>query len=287
MSRTSVRLLTVLVACLVLSEQSTAQDQGRQPGKDFCSYHRKKLWPYPRVVELSDQDYAVFDVQSLSLVLLPEQEPLSGSLTSFVAGLNASAPMPSPHLGKQLPRHRQFLFIVTTENDRPLEPYYFHESYVVHIGATHMTIESASPQGVVQALATIRQLICCQDGVCVLPQGLIEDAPKFPHRGLFLDVANKPLSVMNLKMIVNLMASYKMNILHLRLNGRTNFLIETNETSGPLGSSPRVPRNLYSKEDFETLLDYSTRQGVRIIPELNLPVGTDASITWLVDCLTA
>jgi len=132
-------------------------------------------------------------------------------------------------------------------------------------------------------------LICCQDGICVLPQGLIEDAPKFPHRGVFLDVANSPLSMANLKRIVTLMASYKMNLLHLRLNGRTNFPVEMSDTRGRIESSRNRTRIFYGIEDIENLVEFSTRQGVRIIPELNIPGHAEAwsqipSLRHLVSC---
>ena len=56
-----------------------------------------------------------------------------------------------------------------------------------------------------------------ESGTCRLPKIEILDAARFKHRGLMVDVSRNFQDIKSLKKTVEVMALYKMNVLHLHL----------------------------------------------------------------------
>jgi hexosaminidase len=65
-------------------------------------------------------------------------------------------------------------------------------------------------------------------GATSLPAGVIHDAPRFAWRGLMLDVARHFFSVADVKRVIDLMALYKLNRLHLHLTDDQGWRIMIN-----------------------------------------------------------
>ncbi len=92
------------------------------------------------------------------------------------------------------------------------------EAYRVVSRNGRVDLEARTPAGLVRAIVTLRQLIVtAPGGVLRVPAVRIEDAPRYAWRGLSIDVARHFLPVRDLKVVVGLMAHYKLNVLHLHL----------------------------------------------------------------------
>ncbi|UCD38340.1 MAG: carbohydate-binding domain-containing protein, partial [Fidelibacterota bacterium] len=132
----------------------------------------------------------------------------------------------------------------------------------------------------------------------------IEDAPRFPYRGLHMDVARNFHSKETAKKFLDLMSFYKLNKFHMHLSDDEGWRLEidglpeltavgarrghtTDEMqnlypaygSGPF-SDPAVSygTGYYSRDDFIEILRYATARHIEVIPEIDVPGHARAAI---------
>ena len=83
-----------------------------------------------------------------------------------------------------------------------------------------VSLEAADEAGHARALATLRQL------GPELPGMVIEDSPRYPWRGVMLDVARHFFGVDDVLRLIDLAALYKLNVVHLHLTDDQGWRIE-------------------------------------------------------------
>ena len=148
------------------------------------------------------------------------------------------------------------------------------ERYRVEIAANRICIEASREWGVLRALATLAQLVRREGGEGHLfPHCEIEDAPRFPWRGLMIDTARHFISVGTLERTLDVMELYKLNVLHLHLSDDQGFRF-------PAAAHPELAdrRAHYTRPELASLVRRAAARGIRVIPELDVP-GHTAS--WL------
>ena len=132
----------------------------------------------------------------------------------------------------------------------------------------------------------------------------IEDAPRFPYRGMHVDVARNFQQKETILKIIDLLAFYKINTLHLHLTEDEGWRIEIRELpeltevggqrkhttrdaaalhpaygSGPFPyAEGSYGSGFYTHEDFVEILKYARDRHIRVIPEVNLPGHARAAI---------
>ena len=143
------------------------------------------------------------------------------------------------------------------------------EAYTLDISGTGGRIKAATAEGAIHGLATFAQLI--QPG----PDGFqvsgvhIEDHPRFPWRGLMLDVCRHWMPVDVVKRNLDAMAAVKLNVLHWHLSEDQGFRVE----------SKRYPRlhqlgsngDYYTQDQIRDVVEYARGLGIRVIPEFDMP----------------
>jgi len=146
--------------------------------------------------------------------------------------------------------------------------------------------EAGGVPAAVHAAATIAQLQNEHGGR--LPVCRIDDAPRFGWRGLTLDVCRHFFPIDTVKRLVELMAYYKLNRLHLHLSDDQGFRFESEQfprlnTVGSLRKSTAVKRGAgetqdgvphggyYKKEELRELVRFAKARGIEIVPELDMP----------------
>ncbi len=143
------------------------------------------------------------------------------------------------------------------------------ESYVLALDDRGVRITAAEEWGVLRGLATLTQLC---SGSEPLPARRIVDAPRFPWRGLMLDVARHFLPLEDLLRTLDAMAIFKLNVLHLHLSDDQGFRF-------PSQRFPALPSaRHYRLAELDTLVRSAADRGIRVVPELDVP-GHTAS--WL------
>lgn len=155
-------------------------------------------------------------------------------------------------------------------------------SYELRIGTAGIRVASESAAGVFYGVQTLVQLLAnAEDGL--LPSRTIIDAPRFAYRGFMLDVVRHFFPVETVKRVIDRMAAFKLNALHLHLSDDQGWRIAI--SSRPklveLGSTNEVgggPGGHYSRADWQEILDYAAEHFVTVIPEIDLPGHTNAAL---------
>ncbi len=143
------------------------------------------------------------------------------------------------------------------------------ESYTLDVTGAEARIRAATTEGAIHGLATFAQLI--QPG----PDGFqvagvhIEDRPRFPWRGLMLDVCRHWMPVAVVERNLEAMAAVKLNVLHWHLSEDDGFRVESKRYPKlqEMGSNG----DYYTQEQIRHIVDYARGLGIRVIPEFDMP----------------
>merc|ERR1719273_20131 len=103
----------------------------------------------------------------------------------------------------------------------------------------------------------------------------IEDYPRFPWRGLMMDVARHFFPISQLERIIDAMAYNKLNSLHLHLTDGEVFsiILRSFPKLAEYGSWD-ITHAAYTLEDMAHIVQYAKNRGIRIIPEIDVPAHT-------------
>jgi len=151
------------------------------------------------------------------------------------------------------------------------------ESYALEISSTQATLRAPTVLGALHGLETLLQLLRSDAGGWYLPEAKIDDRPRFPWRGLMIDVVRhwQPLDV--IKRNLNGMALVKLNVLHLHLTDDQGFRIESKTCPRlhELGSDGHY----FTHEQIREIIAYAAERGIRVVPEFDIP---GHATSWLV-----
>jgi len=137
-----------------------------------------------------------------------------------------------------------------------------------------------------------------------IPNMHIADFPDFYHRGFMLDVSRNFTRKENVLKIIEHIANYKLNVLHLHLTDDEGWRIEIpglpelTEVGGRRGHTlteldhlkslydwgwnPDCPESLasgyFSRQDFIDILRFAAERHIRVIPEINVPGHARAAV---------
>lgn len=118
-----------------------------------------------------------------------------------------------------------------------------------------------------------------------IPRVIISDAPARAWRGVMIDVVSHFLTVEELKPIIEAMAVYRLNVLHLHLTGDAGWrleiqgypkLTEVGAWRGDIGSTRHG--GFYTQDEFRELVAFADQMGVQIVPEISLPGHMRAAV---------
>lgn len=162
------------------------------------------------------------------------------------------------------------------------------EGYELTITDQGITLRGQAA-GIFYGIQTLDQLLVQPDpGTWAIPGGVIQDQPRFAYRGMMLDVARHFFGVDDVKRLIDLMALYKLNTLHLHLSDDQGWRLEIN--SWPrlteIGGSTAVdgdPGGYYTQVDYANLVAYAQTRFITIVPEIDMPSHTNAALASYAD----
>jgi hexosaminidase len=151
------------------------------------------------------------------------------------------------------------------------------ESYALDVSDKQAALKAATVVGVLRGLETFLQLLDVDRGGYFIPAVTIQDQPRFPWRGLLIDVGRHFEPVEVIKRNLDAMAAVKLNVLHWHLTEDQGFRIE----------SKRYPRLhqmgsdglYYTQEQAREVIAYARERGIRVMPEFDMP---GHATSWLV-----
>ena len=151
------------------------------------------------------------------------------------------------------------------------------ESYRIDITNRQAILSAPTVVGAIRGLETVLQLLDADRNGYFLPGVQIDDRPRFPWRGLLIDVARHFQTMEVLKRNLDAMAAVKLNVLHWHLTEDQGFRVESKKFPKlhQLGSDG----NYYTQEQVKEIIAYARDRGIRVVPEFDMP---GHSTSWLV-----
>jgi len=151
------------------------------------------------------------------------------------------------------------------------------ESYHLMISEKNINLEAETDIGVLRGLETFLQLLRADEHGYYFPAIEIMDTPRFPWRGLMIDVSRHFMPLEVLKRNLRAMAAVKLNVFHWHLTDDQGFRIEckTFPKLHEMGSDGFY----YTHEQVKEVIAYAADFGIRIIPEFDIPAHTTS---WFV-----
>jgi hexosaminidase len=158
------------------------------------------------------------------------------------------------------------------------------EGYELSITSDSVLLRANRPAGLFYGVQTLRQLLPVYPPESVsLPALSIRDIPRFPWRGVMLDVSRHFFGVEDVKRFIDLISHYKLNRLHLHLSDDQGWRMEIK--SWPrlteVGGSTQVGGGnggYYTREQYKEIVDYASSHYVTIVPEIDTPSHTNAAL---------
>jgi hexosaminidase len=160
---------------------------------------------------------------------------------------------------------------------KPIQDVSEDEGYTLDVSASGAKLTAPNVLGVIHGLQTFLQLVEATPDGFVAPATHIEDSPRFPWRGLMIDVSRHFISVNALKRNVDGMTAVKMNVLHLHLSDDQGFRIAS--TQFPKLVEMGSDGQYYTKAEIRDLIEYASDRGIRVVPEFDIP---GHSTSWFV-----
>jgi len=224
--------------------------------------------------------------------------------------LRAASGLPLPVSPEPASAHpTNALSIRLTPDSGSREP----ESYRLVVAPRGVILSAPTPAGLVHGLQTLRQLLPpeLERGLMtesaptlpppppprwVIPAVEIEDAPRFRYRGILLDVARWFYPPEFIKKLIDVLALYKFNTLHLHLTDDQGWRLEikkyprltqvgawrketiVGQNFDPYVGDGTPHGGFYTQEQMRELVAYAAARHVTIIPEIEMPGHASAAL---------
>jgi hexosaminidase len=151
------------------------------------------------------------------------------------------------------------------------------ESYHLEVSADHVVLSAPNPLGVLHGLQTFLQLVRTTPQGFSVPVVTIDDQPRFPWRGLMIDVSRHFIPVPVLERDLDGMEAVKLNVFHWHLSDDQGFRAES--LKSPLLQEKGSDGLYYTQDQIRGVIEYARDRGIRVVPEFDMPCHTTS---WFV-----
>jgi hexosaminidase len=169
------------------------------------------------------------------------------------------------------------LVVSTDHESKPVQEVGEDESYSLDVTPSGAKIHAANPLGAMHGLQTFLQLVAITPDGFMVPAVHIEDEPRFPWRGLMIDVARHFAPVEVVKRNLDGMEAVKMNVFHWHLSENQGFRVESHKY--PKLQQEGSDGQFYTQEEIRDVIGYARDRGIRVVPEFDMPGHSTA---WFV-----
>lgn len=171
------------------------------------------------------------------------------------------------------------------------------ESYKLDINANRIEITGASASGTFYGVQTLRKSTPIGEGIEVVKYDAvtINDFPRFPYRGMHLDVARHMFSVDSVKIYIDMLALHNINNFHFHLTDDQGWRLEIKKhpeltKKGSMRDQTVIGKNsgeydgqpyggYYTQEEIKDIVKYAQDRFITVIPEVDLPGHMLAALT--------
>lgn len=164
------------------------------------------------------------------------------------------------------------------------------EGYELIITENLLSLSANESEGVFRGLQTLRQLLpagieasSLQTDNWEIATGKIIDYPEYEYRSSMLDVSRHFFSKEDVKRYIDLISTYKMNVLHLHLSDDQGWRIEIKSWPNLTAHGGKTEvgggeGGFYTQEDYKDIVQYAAQRYVTIVPEIDMPGHTNAAL---------
>ncbi|MEU4449295.1 family 20 glycosylhydrolase [Actinosynnema sp. NPDC050801] len=150
------------------------------------------------------------------------------------------------------------------------------ERYRLTVRPEGVLVEAAGDEAAFRGLTTLLQLV---DPAQTVPGVTIEDGPAYAWRGLSLDVVRHFFPPEEVCRVVDLLAWYKLDVLHLHLTDSQAWRVEVTGRPRLTGPHLTATADFYSRADLARIIAYAAERYVTVVPEFDVPGHVIAAFT--------
>ena len=222
------------------------------------------LMPMPANVQAGSGQLPI--TQSFSVAVTGNQDPsLQAEVQRFTTVLSRITGIPF----RPKPGDTPTLTVHADRGREAIQKLGEDESYELTVTAAEAQLNAPTALGAIRGLQTFLQLVEITPSGFAAPAVTIKDQPRFPWRGLLIDVSRHFIPIDVLKRNIDGMAAVKMNVLHWHLSDDQGFRVEskkfpklTGDGSGGL---------YYTQAEIRDFIEYAHQRGIRVMPEFDMP----------------
>ena len=161
------------------------------------------------------------------------------------------------------------LTISASDAGRAVPEFDEDERYTLDVSPSGATLTAPNTLGVLHGLETFLQLVQPMPDGFAAPEIYIEDKPRFPWRGLMIDVSRHFSPIEVIKRNIDGMAAAKLNVLHWHLSDDQGFRVESR--AFPKLQEMGSDGMYYKQAEIRDVIEYAADRGVRVVPEFDMP----------------
>jgi len=196
---------------------------------------------------------------------------LENALNRLVARLSRQTGMAIPR-GKPAAGHHATLRVECAAHGAAYPTLGEEESYRLEVTPEGALLKAATVDGALRGLETFAQLVQPGSSGFNVPAVRIDDRPRFPWRGLLMDVSRHWMPVEVVERNLDAMAAVKLNVFHWHLSDDQGFRVESK-------LYPRLHQfgsggHYYTHADIRAVVAYARERGIRVVPEFDMPGHT-------------
>ncbi len=241
-----------------------------------------------------------------SLAMLAGEFRVTAATVIVVAAGDAAARRIATHFSEQVARTHGLRLAVregpaakgTVRFARASDASAPREAYRLEARPSGVVVTAAGDAGLVHGGTTLWQLMAPAPRGARVPAVVIEDAPRFPWRGIMLDSARHFQTPEFIRTFIDWMAIHKLNVLHWHLTDDQAWRLEIRKYPrltqvgawrvpagaaaqadvDPATGKPRLYGGFYSHDTVRALVAYAAERGVSIVPEIEMPGHASAAL---------
>lgn len=249
----------------------------------------------PQPVSICETHNKPFDIEKDARIIINDS-----SLLAPAASLNRVLKMDLPVLMERdvHGRRNDFTFQLDTKLDS-----LSYEGYSLQISKNEVLVRSSGAAGVFYAVQTLRQMLPAELEAgpvsnLALPACEIVDSPRFPWRGMHLDVSRHFMPLEFIKKYIDYLAMHKLNTFHWHLVDGIGWRIEikshpeltdigawrvVKEGKKPWqdfevwkeGDERPKYGGYYTQDEIKEVVAYASDRYITVLPEIELPGHSD------------
>lgn len=251
------------------------------PNKPQASLEDRSLIPAPVSVEKNE---GTFEITESTVLYVDNDAALQAVADSFVETIANASGIKLKTTSSTDDVASGIVFKISSEVEG-------EEGYKLNVNENLVTLSASTAAGAYRGIQTLKQLLPSEIASpeviknirWVIPGVNITDYPQYSYRGSMLDMSRHFFTVDEVKRYIDLMAAYKLNVLHMHLTDDQGWRIEIK--SWPklteIGASKEVgggEGGFYTQEDYKEIVAYAQERYITIIPEIDMPGHTNAAL---------